>query len=70
MENHPLLKSTIDPEELTTIIGGGAVGVLGNTFGGATAGVKICAAGGPWAMAACGVAGAVVGTGFGVWTGA
>lgn len=60
----------VSPEELKQIQGGSAVGILGTTFSGATAGVKLCSAGGPYAIAACGVGGAVLGAGFGVWTGA
>lgn len=46
------------------------MGVLGTTFSGATAGVKLCSAGGPYVIAACGVGGALLGAGFGMWTGA
>ena len=57
-------------EELQEIFGGSAVGILGTPLSGATAGVKICSGGGPYAMAACGVGGALIGAGFGAWTGA
>lgn len=57
-------------QELKAIGGGSAVGILGTTLSGATAGVKICSAGGPYAMAACGIGGALLGAGFGAWTGA
>ena len=56
-------------EELKFIQGGSAVGILGTTLSGAKVGVELCSAGGPYAMAACGVGGAIVGAGFGIWTG-
>lgn len=59
----------IKAEDLSTITGGSAVGLLGSTLSGATGGVKLCAAGGPWAMAGCGIVGGALGLGFGAWTG-
>lgn len=58
------------PEELQKISGGSAVGILGTTLSGATAGVKYCLWGGPYATAACGIGGALVGAGYGMWVGA
>jgi len=60
----------MDDETLSNIQGGSAVGILGTTLGGATTGVKVCTPGGPWAMAACGVGGAILGAAYGSWTGA
>lgn len=61
---------SLSNQELKAIRGGSAVGILGTTLSGATTGVKICSAGGPYAMAACGIGGALLGAGFGAWTGA
>lgn len=59
----------IDDKTLSNIQGGSAVGVLGGALGGASTGVKFCTPGGPWAMAACGIGGAIVGGAFAAWTG-
>lgn len=64
------VSSVIFTEDLKQIQGDSAVGILGSTLTGATIGVKLCSAAGPYAIAAaCGVGGAVVGASFGVWTG-
>lgn len=60
----------IDDKTLSNIQGGSAVGILGGSLGRATTGVKVCTPGGPWAMAACGIGGAVIGGAFAAWTGA
>ncbi|WP_159721978.1 Blp family class II bacteriocin [Enterococcus sp. CSURQ0835] len=67
---HLFNSNPLSIEELKTIQGGSTVGILGTTLSGATAGVKLCSAGGPYAMAVCGIGGAALGAGFGVLTGA
>lgn len=62
--------NVIQLDSLKNIKAGSAVGVLGTTLSGATAGVELCSAGGPYAIAVCGIGGALIGAGFGVWTGA
>lgn len=53
---------SIKDDTLKNISGGGkATNTIISGLGGATAGVKACTIGGPWAMAGCGVVGAVVG---------
>lgn len=68
--NKKASKISLTKQELKAIRGGSAVGILNSTLTGATAGVKVCSSGGPYAMAACGVGGALLGAGFGAWTGA
>ena len=56
---------TVSEKELENIYGGGrAINTLGGLLSGATFGVKLCSPGGPWAVAGCGITGAIIG---GVW---
>lgn len=63
--NYPVLANDM----LSNVTGGSAVSGLSGAYAGATAGVKLCSIGGPWAMASCGVGGALIGTWFGLWKG-
>lgn len=56
----------LNQDQLSLILGGNKWGdATIDAMSGAATGIKVCRAGGPWAMAGCGVVGAGIGGYFG-----